>query len=145
MSTPVVPVRRPLADLEHDQLRYAVVNGRQVSRATSFRRPRVLKPRWEDGNSSPRSNTRYAGAALQPSGRSNCGPVPSVIPHRSIAERSQGWVDRIRRRVIAVVSSPGGIIISTTSIFLSLSLAPVVSDAPSETPDLAPAQIAQMR
>lgn len=145
MTTPVAPIRRPLADLDHDQLRYAVVKGERVSRNSTMRRPRVVKPRWDWEDSSSHSNTSYAGVALRPTGRSKHGPAPSASPRSRRVVGLKGVVNRIRRRSIAVASSPGGIIISTVSIFLSLSLAPVVSDTALEPAGKAPAQIAQMK
>lgn len=145
MTTPVAPIRRPLADLDHNQLRYAVVKGERVSRTSTIRRPRVVKPRWDWEDSSGHSNTSYAGVALRPTGRSSHGPAPSASPHSRKAVAIGGVADRIRRRIIAIACSPGGIIISTVSIFLSLSLAPIVSDSAMEPASKAPAQIAQMK
>ncbi|WP_426718310.1 hypothetical protein [Corynebacterium auriscanis] len=145
MSTPVISSRRPLADINNQQRGYAIVEGRRVPRTAGVRRPHTVKPQWEQEDSRGGSNTRFAGPVLERAPRSVASGHTLATSHCRTHSKRLGLLERIRRRTLAIVSSPGGVIISTSAIFLSITLAPVVAEEPVQLSGTAPAQIAQMK
>lgn len=130
MSTPVIHTRRPISGLAEDCESFAVVRGQRIARTAGGRAPRVVKPEWDEGVLPRGSNTYHAGIALERPSGSRWGEQIGDGSSIRTGDRKLGMIERIRRRALAVVSSPGGIIVSASAILLSIGLAPVVAEEP---------------
>lgn len=145
MSTPVIHTRRHISELNEERERYAVVRGQRIARTSGFDAPRVIKPEWDKDDPGNGSNTRLAGVALD---RPRASRWSERIGHGSTHRTAGGELNlsqRVRRRVLEVVSSPGGIIVSASAILLSIGLAPVVAEEPVQYTGPAPVSVVQQK